>query len=226
MPTSATAAGSCSVTSGVTFVINAQGPGPLTFNIHLSGASSPETISVTVNTADGVTNAPPRSTSPVIRPAATRQAASTPARRPFLLPRSQLAGHQEVLATPQGNLAGLRSIKEQSPGSQNQLLTGSQEVPETPQGMLAELRPSNNPSPGSQSVQAAVSPQGSLADCSDTEDSDTYAFHDIERPALFSPRCQLVSPSRKRRLERMDDPNSPSPRTRKRKCDGLVTQSS
>ncbi|KAJ7613786.1 hypothetical protein DFH06DRAFT_1242302 [Mycena polygramma] len=224
MPTSATAAGSCSVTSGVTFVINAQGPGPLTFNIHLSGASSPETISVTVNTADGVTNAPPRSTSPVIRPAATRQAASTPVRRPFLLPRSQ-SGNQEVFETPQGNPTGLPSIKEQSPGSQSQLLTGSQEVPETPQGMLAELRPSNNASPGSQSVQAAVSPQGSLADCSDTEDSDTYEFHNIEPPAVFSPRCQLVSPSRKRRLERMDDPQSPSPRTNKRRRDGLKTQS-
>ncbi|KAJ6575864.1 hypothetical protein B0H10DRAFT_1938765 [Mycena sp. CBHHK59/15] len=40
----------CSVSSGMTFVINTQGPGPFTFNINLTGASPVENFTFTVDT--------------------------------------------------------------------------------------------------------------------------------------------------------------------------------
>ncbi|KAJ7096588.1 hypothetical protein B0H15DRAFT_946062 [Mycena belliarum] len=81
-------------------------------------------------------------------------------------------------------------------------------VPETPQPSPT----SNAQARESQAVQAPSSPQGSLEDCSDTEDDDTWVYHDQEAPAIFSPRCQLVTPSRKRKLDNMvPDPDSPLP---------------
>ncbi|KAJ6605328.1 hypothetical protein DFH09DRAFT_1422350 [Mycena vulgaris] len=80
------------------------------------------------------------------------------------------------------------------------------DVLQTPKGMLASLTPPRKKLrlSESQDVNPADSSQSALADASDTEGSPSPSeYHANEPVAEFSPRCQLVSPSRKRKLDRM-----------------------
>ncbi|KAJ7862551.1 hypothetical protein B0H13DRAFT_1900036 [Mycena leptocephala] len=79
-------------------------------------------------------------------------------------------------------------------------------VPETPQSQLAD--PTPLPDIQSQQVEVSNTPKSQLDDCDDTEYS-TEEEHKKqmaadEPVATFSPNCQLVTPTRKRRLDRMD----------------------
>ncbi|KAJ7857230.1 hypothetical protein B0H13DRAFT_2357029 [Mycena leptocephala] len=157
---------SVSISSGITLVINTQGPGPFTFNINLAGGTMPEGLSLPLM--------PPGST-PAIAAALPYQPAPVPrVQRPFLLP---------------------------IPASAHEV------VPETPQSQLADL-PTPLPDIQSQQVEVSNTPKSQLDDCDDTEYS-TEEEHKKqmaadEPVATFSPNCQLVTPTRKRRLDRMD----------------------
>ncbi|KAJ7266271.1 hypothetical protein C8J57DRAFT_1229671 [Mycena rebaudengoi] len=142
----------CSISSGVTFVINTQGPGPFTFNINLSGhGSSP--VSFTLNTEAS-------STTTTLNPGSKPHG------------RSHLPNYA-LQSSPTTPLA--RKVRRQH-------------------GHTAQW------SGKSQTAEAAESPR------EDFDPSDTESEMDSEADATFSPnnQFQLVTPSRKRKLDRME----------------------
>ncbi|KAF7343830.1 hypothetical protein MSAN_01964200 [Mycena sanguinolenta] len=153
----------CSISSGIKFVLNTQGPGPFTFNINLSGLpaeSSLDSINFTVNT-NSTSN-----TGATVTPRVTRQRPNNGTRappRPFLLPqRAQSNTTQEA-----GEI-----------------------VPETPQSQLG-YSPRSGEAIDSQNVDAPDSPRNSMPSTDATEYSDDYK--DDQSPATFSPNCPVSS---------------------------------
>ncbi|KAJ7176873.1 hypothetical protein C8R46DRAFT_1346805 [Mycena filopes] len=189
-----TATAPFSISSGVTFVINTQGPGPFTFNINLSGATSTDSVTFTVNT-----EAAPASTSPAQQPAPCRQ---------FLLPISQSNREvSEVPETPQGPLSELSPRQpDYSPLRPLHLVrrpvgSGSQSVQ----------------APGS--AQSSLADCSDTEDSIDVRAKD--ARHQAEPVASLSPSYRKLAPSRKRtKLEsKTEDSPRPSQRFRSVKPD-------
>ncbi|KAJ7691618.1 hypothetical protein B0H17DRAFT_1133694 [Mycena rosella] len=127
-------------------------------------------------------------------------------------PRVQLATRLTWVqpgASFQRHVSGDQYYCEQS---RNQVQAHSRTVgvPETPPGSPTSDRDHGK----SQTVEAPVTPravlmsphssqsEGSDTD-SDTEDEDTWEYHNVEPVAKFSPHCQLVSPSLKRKYRNM-----------------------
>ncbi|KAJ7791100.1 hypothetical protein B0H13DRAFT_2519091 [Mycena leptocephala] len=187
---------SVSISSGITLVINTQGPGPFLFNINLAGGTMPEGLSFTVNAAGEHSG----DSSGIIVPACTRGADNIRSRQ------------SSSTATP-GQPRVQRPFLLPIPAS------ASEVVPETPQSQLADL-PTPLPDIQSQQVEVSNTPKSQLDDCDDTE----YSMEEEHKKqmaadeplATFSPNCQLVTPTRKRRLDRMDRTESI-----KRRCEEM-----
>ncbi|KAJ6550740.1 hypothetical protein B0H10DRAFT_1968745 [Mycena sp. CBHHK59/15] len=187
-------AAEASPVSSVTFVIHTQRPGPFTFNINLTGAAAAEHLTLAQTTPAGA----PEQRQP-------RHAGPRGAHRP------QRQQRREFLVRP------------------TTTARDTTEVPETPQpGGSPLVRPAHACPQAfdgaSQDVAAPSTPQSQLANCSDTEDTgataDIEAYHANEPTAVFSPDCQLVTPSRKRKLSRTGS-ESPVAVARRRKLEGV-----
>ncbi|KAJ6607904.1 hypothetical protein B0H10DRAFT_537053 [Mycena sp. CBHHK59/15] len=211
----------CSVSSGMTFVINTQGPGPFTFNINLTGASPVENFTFTVDTGRTETH---------VRTSGSLSSISTPA------PREAVIGSG-------GSARRTRQPRRQFLIPRDQPRRSESEVPETPQSTedspVPPRRRTGTQLPhvitdaaDIQAVELPQSPQSQLAELDDTEDTDTHTpetqvrLNTEEPTATFSPNCQLVTPSRKRRLERMDSDESSQGDRRCRKLEILKAERS
>ncbi|KAJ6622404.1 hypothetical protein B0H10DRAFT_2187542, partial [Mycena sp. CBHHK59/15] len=166
------------ISSGVTFVINTQGLGPF-FNINLAGASTVEHLTFNVDPASNGSDAVQNAT---------------------LIARSTTA-HPESRSGANVSSASITTTPLAHPQQQ----------------FLQSHKVADN---ASQEVEVPEMPQSPLADCSDTEDEDELIDqrHAAEPVAIFS-RCtfryyvysisliycvlQLVTPSRKRKLDLM-----------------------
>ncbi|KAJ6628305.1 hypothetical protein B0H10DRAFT_2209592 [Mycena sp. CBHHK59/15] len=161
------------VAPAITFVINAQGPGPFTFNLNFGSSSLPQVINFTVN-ANGDAEQ-------------SRLANSRQRGVPKLSSTAKRTITRKFLATPWKSATASES-----------------EVPETPPGMLVSCMPPRKKiRTESQEVNPGSSQLSSLADASDSE-GDVTNYHNNEPVAVFSPMCKLVTPSRKRKLDRME----------------------
>ncbi|KAJ7340787.1 hypothetical protein DFH08DRAFT_938593 [Mycena albidolilacea] len=186
--TSATAASSsstdtmCNISSGITFVINTQGPGPFTFNINVNGMPTGDnTANFTVNTDSGTVQTGPAT----VRLKRALRLKPAPRRKFLATPRKSGAETDVVLETPAGMLACEMPPRKKTRHSRNK--------PAIPSLQLFT----------SQDVTPPRSQRSPFLDPSATEGSVTD-YHNNEPVAQFSPNCQLVTPSRKRRFERMD----------------------
>ncbi|KAJ7835356.1 hypothetical protein B0H14DRAFT_3706921 [Mycena olivaceomarginata] len=170
----------CSISSKMTFVINTHGPGPFTFNINLNGTSPAETVNFTVN------NTPDTAETRAIHlyPRAPTRPPSGRSRKP--LSRANL---KPIITARKP----FRTPRKSGTDSDNDRV-----VLETPNGMLAADMPPRKKLrlTESQEVNVSDSPQSDF-DASETEGS-VSEYHANEPVAVFSPSCQLVSPSRKR----------------------------
>ncbi|KAJ6612630.1 hypothetical protein B0H10DRAFT_1952191 [Mycena sp. CBHHK59/15] len=154
------------VAPAITFVINAQGPGPFTFNLNFGSSSLPQVINFTVN-ANGDAEQ-------------SRLANSRQRSVPKLSSTAKRTITRKFLATPRKSATASES-----------------EVPETPPGMLVSCMPPRK------KIRTESHQLSSLTDASDTE-GDVTDYHSNEPVAVFSPMCKLVTPSRKRKLDRME----------------------
>ncbi|KAJ7474226.1 hypothetical protein FB451DRAFT_1174736 [Mycena latifolia] len=173
----------------MTFIINAQGPGPFTFNINLTGTSPIQRLNFSIHTDSGTNAIADR---PAPTPRRHGQGATVVA-----IPHhrgAQLAAPE----TPRNNVGRARpsACRGHPPGPRHD---GSV-VPETPESTGGGLLQAHLVDNASQEVERPESPESKLADCDDTDASDFSDFNNNEPVASFSPNCQLVTPSRKRKF--------------------------
>ncbi|KAJ7438736.1 hypothetical protein FB451DRAFT_1469181 [Mycena latifolia] len=185
----------------MTFIINAQGPGPFTFNINLTGTSPVQRLNFSIHTDSG-TNAV------FDKPMATPRRCGKGGATVVTVRGAQLAASE----TPRNHVGRARPSARQ--GHPSGPRHDESVVPETPESTGGGLLQPHLVDNASQEVERPASPASELADCDDTDASDFSDFNDNEPVASFSPNCQLVTPSRKRKFFLMDHQSESSRKRR------------